>query len=95
MACAQTGSGKTVGFLFPILMQMLRDGPPTLPADARRSYNRKVYPVSLILAPTRELSIQIYDEARKVEIILILFPPFATCYLFIYFFAIVILCFCI
>lgn len=28
---------------------------------------RKQYPFSLVLAPTRELALQIYDEARKVS----------------------------
>ena len=61
MACAQTGSGKTAGFLFPIIMSMIRNGGSTPPENARR----RVYPHALILAPTRELASQIQDEARK------------------------------
>ena len=59
MACAQTGSGKTAAYLFPIFAKMLNDGPPSL------NSNRGAFPLSLILAPTRELSIQIYEEALK------------------------------
>ena len=64
MACAQTGSGKTGGFLFPILSHMFSFGPNPPPID--NSYGRrKSYPTALILAPTRELVSQIHDEARK------------------------------
>ncbi|KAK5107460.1 DEAD-box ATP-dependent RNA helicase [Meristemomyces frigidus] len=66
MACAQTGSGKTGGFLFPILSQAYQNGPvAAAPQQAGFSRQRKAYPTSLILAPTRELVSQIYDEARK------------------------------
>ncbi|KAK3067087.1 DEAD-box ATP-dependent RNA helicase, partial [Coniosporium uncinatum] len=67
MACAQTGSGKTGGFLFPILSQAYQNGPSVSPAQAGGNFGRqrKAYPTSLILAPTRELVSQIYDEARK------------------------------
>ncbi|KAI0885238.1 DEAD-domain-containing protein [Annulohypoxylon maeteangense] len=68
MACAQTGSGKTGGFLFPILSQAFLTGPSPIPAGAPGGgygRQRKAYPTSLILAPTRELVSQIYDEARK------------------------------
>ncbi|WRT70563.1 ATP-dependent RNA helicase ded1 [Kwoniella shivajii] len=68
MACAQTGSGKTGGFLFPILSAMFTYGPVAPPQDANYGgYNsrRKAYPTALILAPTRELVSQIHDEARK------------------------------
>ncbi|KAI9755147.1 MAG: DEAD-box ATP-dependent RNA helicase [Chaenotheca gracillima] len=67
MACAQTGSGKTGGFLFPILSQAFLNGPSALPASSQASYGRqrKAYPTSLILAPTRELVSQIFEESRK------------------------------
>ncbi|TPX17655.1 uncharacterized protein E0L32_012034 [Thyridium curvatum] len=67
MACAQTGSGKTGGFLFPILSQSFINGPSAVPAGTGGGYGRqrKAYPTSLILAPTRELVSQIYDESRK------------------------------
>ncbi|KAK4516307.1 uncharacterized protein ATC70_011277 [Mucor velutinosus] len=69
MACAQTGSGKTAGFLFPILSAMFTNGPLEDPKEPRvkqgyQSY-KKAYPQVLILAPTRELASQIYNEARK------------------------------
>ncbi|ROW15461.1 hypothetical protein VPNG_02369 [Cytospora leucostoma] len=66
MACAQTGSGKTGGFLFPILSQAYKTGPSAVPAQGGNfGRQRKAYPTSLILAPTRELVSQIYDESRK------------------------------
>ncbi|KAK6343914.1 DEAD-box ATP-dependent RNA helicase [Orbilia brochopaga] len=70
MACAQTGSGKTGGFLFPILSQSFATGPSPPPPGAQGGggnfqRSRKAYPTALILAPTRELVSQIYDEARK------------------------------
>lgn len=67
MACAQTGSGKTGGFLFPILSQAFLTGPSAVPGGQAGGFgrNRKAYPTSLILAPTRELVSQIYEESRK------------------------------
>ncbi len=71
MACAQTGSGKTAGFLFPILSRAFAVGPSPLPGSAlndphaRYGRTRKAYPTTLILAPTRELVLQIHDESRK------------------------------
>jgi ATP-dependent RNA helicase DDX3X len=69
MACAQTGSGKTGGFLFPILSQAFQNGPSAAPTQGGGQFSygrqRKAYPTSLILAPTRELVSQIFDEARK------------------------------
>ncbi|KAK7954894.1 P-loop containing nucleoside triphosphate hydrolase protein [Apiospora saccharicola] len=66
MACAQTGSGKTGGFLFPILSNSFQTGPSAAPAAGGGfGRQRKAYPTSLILAPTRELVSQIYEESRK------------------------------
>ncbi|KAI8326269.1 DEAD-domain-containing protein [Martensiomyces pterosporus] len=66
MACAQTGSGKTGGFLFPILNESFRTGPPEVPQERGNPYrSRKAHPIALILSPTRELTSQIHDEARK------------------------------
>ena len=48
---AQTGSGKTAGFLFPIIITMIRNGGTPNKGDSRR----RVYPEALVLAPTREV----------------------------------------
>lgn len=61
MGCAQTGSGKTISFLAPIINKMLQEGPP----KESPSYGISL-PVALILSPTRELAEQIYKEARKL-----------------------------
>ncbi|RKO91717.1 P-loop containing nucleoside triphosphate hydrolase protein [Blyttiomyces helicus] len=61
MACAQTGSGKTAAFLLPILSRNFKDGPET---EGPR-YPGVVFPSTLILAPTRELAMQIANEAKK------------------------------
>lgn len=65
MACAQTGSGKTGGFLFPLFTELFRSGPSPVPEKAQSFYSRKGYPSALVLAPTRELATQIFEEARK------------------------------
>jgi superfamily II DNA/RNA helicase len=61
MACSQTGSGKTIAFLAPIVEKMLSDGPPIVDLE-----NYPSAPMALILIPTRELAEQIYKEARKL-----------------------------
>ncbi|XP_047091091.1 DEAD-box ATP-dependent RNA helicase 52C-like [Lolium rigidum] len=62
MACAQTGSGKTAAFCFPIISGIMR-GPPV--QRPQRSGSRTACPLALILSPTRELSMQIHEEAKK------------------------------
>eukprot|EP00794_Sanderia_malayensis_P010845 gene10845-11998_t len=68
MACAQTGSGKTAAFLLPIMNRIYQEGPYDTGyagGGGGRTGRRKQFPFCLILAPTRELASQIYDEAKK------------------------------
>ena len=53
---AQTGTGKTAAFLIAVYNHLL-----THPANERRKVNQ---PRALMLAPTRELAIQIHDDAK-------------------------------
>ncbi|CAO3691015.1 unnamed protein product [Rhizopus stolonifer] len=67
MACAQTGSGKTAAFLVPTLSALFGRAkelakPRPAPYETR-SYQAE--PLVLIIAPTRELCSQIFDECRK------------------------------
>ena len=54
LAVAQTGSGKTAAFSLPILTKIIALGTKRLPKTAR----------ALILAPTRELAVQIEETIR-------------------------------
>ncbi|GMI88600.1 hypothetical protein HRI_002529300 [Hibiscus trionum] len=63
MACAQTGSGKTAAFCFPIICGVLKH--PLTVARRGGGGSGLACPFALILAPTRELSCQIYEEAKK------------------------------
>ena len=65
MACAQTGSGKTAAFLVPILDQIFESGFGRNVPQPRPGARVKQYPLGLVLAPTRELALQIYEEAQK------------------------------
>ena len=53
IACAETGTGKTAAFLVPILQRFLNEPPPQ-PQRTR----------ALVLAPTRELAVQIEDQVQ-------------------------------
>lgn len=57
MACAQTGSGKTAAFCFPIISGIMRGQGQPLQRPPRGV--RTVYPLALVLSPTRELSVQV------------------------------------
>ena len=53
---AQTGTGKTAAFLVPIMARMLQN-PPRLPGQKPRA---------LIISPTRELAVQILEDAKTI-----------------------------
>ncbi len=55
---AQTGTGKTAAFLTTIFTRLLRTAPP--------GKRRNGSPRALILAPTRELVLQIVEDAREL-----------------------------
>ena len=56
MANAQTGTGKTVAFVLPLLQRL---GPPNIdPRSGRRPIR------ALVLAPTRELALQVEESVR-------------------------------
>ncbi|MCU7805592.1 MAG: ATP-dependent RNA helicase RhlB [Candidatus Thiodiazotropha sp. (ex Lucinoma annulata)] len=55
---AQTGTGKTAAFLIAVLHYLIKN-----PASEKRRPNQ---PRTLIVAPTRELAVQIYNDAQAL-----------------------------
>ncbi|KAJ1457009.1 P-loop containing nucleoside triphosphate hydrolase protein [Pelagophyceae sp. CCMP2097] len=68
VACAQTGSGKTVAFLVPLLAAAAKANllEASAPKSSLAGDETPCKPRALILAPTRELAIQIAAEAAKL-----------------------------
>ena len=69
VAIAKTGSGKTCSFLLPALTRIKKNGGPQKAPEMELVNGRwkpgAVKPTSIVLAPTRELAIQINDECTK------------------------------
>lgn len=61
---AETGSGKTLSFLIPLLNYLLQIDPNYMHIEHVQEANLNK-PLGLILAPTRELALQISKEASK------------------------------
>src|SRR5215468_89466 len=61
IACAETGSGKTCAFVVPMLQRLLGEGASD--ADPAAPKKSRV----LVLAPTRELAVQIEDEIHGLS----------------------------
>jgi superfamily II DNA/RNA helicase len=77
ISVAKTGSGKTLGFLIPCFEQVMRltkmdkAAPKAAAPTSYGQFRREApAPFVVVLAPTRELAMQIHVEAAK----------FATCY---------------
>lgn len=69
----EEGSGKTAAFLIPVLSQLMGKAKklaaprPNIAAGYNPSADSvRAEPLVLIVAPTRELSTQIFDEARRL-----------------------------
>lgn len=80
MASAETGSGKTAAYLLPLISNILLEGQVETPVTTKVHPRVMVSPncckkktgfdYSYILVPTRELAIQIWEEATKVYLLL-------------------------
>jgi ATP-dependent helicase YprA (DUF1998 family) len=66
ISVARTGSGKTCGFLLPALHRIMEEREADkFVAQKRYSVRGRKIPSVLVLAPTRELAVQIEAEAQK------------------------------
>lgn len=81
MCCAQTGSGKTFAFLIPVITCIYnsidkgnRHKEFRVPVD-----DRGVLPQAVILAPTRELALQIYSDASRLTFLDVYHPIRTIC----------------
>ena len=59
LASAQTGSSKTVAFLIPLLASVVARGERGRARARGRGGDRRAAPSALVLAPTRELALQV------------------------------------
>ncbi|KAL1957360.1 hypothetical protein VTO42DRAFT_6040 [Malbranchea cinnamomea] len=73
IAVAQTGSGKTAAFLIPVLSKLMGKAKKLAAPrpDLSKGFDEnldavRAEPLVLIVAPTRELATQIFDEARRL-----------------------------
>jgi ATP-dependent RNA helicase MSS116 len=68
IAQAKTGTGKTIGFLLPVLQRIIQKDPHLATAShGRRGPRATADDIrALVISPTRELAEQIAEEARKL-----------------------------
>lgn len=69
-----TGSGKTAAYMIPIISKLMGKAkklaaprPDTTASDYNaRLHKVKAEPLVVVVVPTRELAMQIFDEARRM-----------------------------
>ena len=61
VGCAQTGSGKTIAYLLPIISRLLDEDESSIVQI--KSQTQASYPLVLVILPTRELCQQTYKES--------------------------------
>lgn len=58
LLCAPSGSGKTMGYLIPTLMKLYQ--------TTRVGSNNMAYPTVLVLVPTRDLALELYEVVKAL-----------------------------
>ena len=66
-AVAEPGSGKTLAYLLPALMRARERMDADVGADAEAAEGAAAAPLALVLAPTRELALQVAQQARALR----------------------------
>jgi len=74
IAVAQTGSGKTAAYLIPTLSKLMGKAKKLCaprPFPGMEGFDAMIHgvraePLVLVIVPTRELAIQVFDEARRL-----------------------------
>ena len=61
---AKTGSGKTLAYLVPMIVHIL-DQVSQILIKSQRVLDKGEGPIGLVVAPTRELCLQIYMETKR------------------------------
>nr|OQO29638.1 hypothetical protein B0A51_02246 [Rachicladosporium sp. CCFEE 5018] len=67
IAVAQTGSGKTAAYLIPVLSRLMGKAKKLCAPKARpQGPGVRAEPLVVVVVPTRELAIQVFDETRRL-----------------------------
>lgn len=62
MGHAETGSGKTAAFMLPMINKIMNS---KVDVAVNGNGRKQCTPIAIVIAPTRELILQIYEQGRK------------------------------